>query len=328
MSAGFQELLSAHLLAAGERQEVARGVIGGRRYGVDLAAGTITFADGPIIAAEMIGSASTEDGSWFWAWGNRSLGLPDDRLLASRRVAEQGAGLAVPELTEPRLELGDLIEVHSLGSVSTGLLDSDAYFVAEDGPIAVLLSLTAEPLALPPLDGSMLTTTLMSNLGRYELPHRPMIECFLRRRGARLSDDQGALDALLPSGERVRIIFDELERCTSVERPDVVIVTGALKVTRRKGGWRDRARRYRILIDGEEHAAIGPGDTATVELPVGTHSVMAQIDWMTSPELPVLIRGGETIELRCEPSGGARAARRQIAETPGEYITLRSGEGE
>jgi hypothetical protein len=103
MSAGFQELLSAHLLAAGERQEVARGVIGGRRYGVDLAAGTITFADGPIIAAEMIGSASTEDGSWFWAWGNGSLGLPDDRLLASRRVAEQGAGLAVPELTEPRL---------------------------------------------------------------------------------------------------------------------------------------------------------------------------------------------------------------------------------
>jgi hypothetical protein len=112
------------------------------------------------------------------------------------------------------------------------LLDSDAYFVAEDGPIAVLLSLTAEPLALPPLDGSMLTITLMSNLGRYELPHRPMIECFLRRRGARPSDDQGALDALLPSGEHVRIIFDELERCASVERPDVVIVTGALKLTR------------------------------------------------------------------------------------------------
>jgi hypothetical protein len=52
----------------------------------------------------------------------------------------------------------------------------------------------------------------------------------------------------------------------------------------------DRLRKYRILIDGDRAATIGPGETVEIELAPGRHQITARLDFLSSP--PVEIEAG------------------------------------
>ena len=57
-----------------------------------------------------------------------------------------------------------------------------------------------------------------------------------------------------------------------------------LTVTRDKG-WADKARKYRILLDGSEIGRIGEGDLLQQQIPAGSHVIGARIDWCGSRPL-------------------------------------------
>jgi hypothetical protein len=77
----------------------------------------------------------------------------------------------------------------------------------------------------------------------------------------------------------------------------------AIVLSRVPGGWRDRLRRYQVMIDGEQVAAIKHGQR--VELPVtpGRHTVYLKISWAGSPKLEVDVGPGEAVSLECSPAG-------------------------
>jgi hypothetical protein len=72
-------------------------------------------------------------------------------------------------------------------------------------------------------------------------------------------------------------------------------------VIRRVHKPRDRARSYRVLVDGEQRALIG--DDAAVQIPVtpGEHAVRLRARWCRSQEVPFAIRHGEILRLECAP---------------------------
>jgi hypothetical protein len=80
---------------------------------------------------------------------------------------------------------------------------------------------------------------------------------------------------------------------------------GVLRVVRPTRGSRDLARSYEIKVDGTSRGSVKRGRDFTVELPAGTHSIRASIDWAGSPTLEVDIRAGQVVELVVEPSGSA-----------------------
>jgi hypothetical protein len=49
----------------------------------------------------------------------------------------------------------------------------------------------------------------------------------------------------------------------------------------------DRLRRYRILIDGDRVASIGPGNTVESDLTPGRHRVTARLDFMSTPPVEI-----------------------------------------
>jgi hypothetical protein len=67
--------------------------------------------------------------------------------------------------------------------------------------------------------------------------------------------------------------------------------------------WMDRARSYRILIDGEERDRVKNGETVAVDVAPGPHVVRAKIDWAYSPELSVDVPPGGEAHLHCRPRG-------------------------
>lgn len=65
-------------------------------------------------------------------------------------------------------------------------------------------------------------------------------------------------------------------------------------IINRKSEWRNRARGFRLLLDGKEVGKIA--NDASEEYPVepGVHTLQCKIDWCSSPELEVTVKEGET----------------------------------
>jgi hypothetical protein len=104
------------------------------------------------------------------------------------------------------------------------------------------------------------------------------------------------------------------------------VQTGAggatIVVSRKYGGWRDRARSYVILVDGEPVAKIKHGQR--VELPVagGPHELFLKISWCQSRSFTFDARPAEVVEFFCEPGGPASAGLRDVLGGPDRYIRL------
>ncbi|MEE4197687.1 MAG: hypothetical protein V2I54_08590 [Bacteroidales bacterium] len=70
-------------------------------------------------------------------------------------------------------------------------------------------------------------------------------------------------------------------------------------IIKRKKEWNNRARKFRLYIDGEKIDHIGNGEIKEFELDSGKHTVTAKMDWMSSPEFEVELYGdkSKTIEI-------------------------------
>jgi hypothetical protein len=61
----------------------------------------------------------------------------------------------------------------------------------------------------------------------------------------------------------------------------------ALLRIHRPDQWADRLRKYTIFVDGVPSAEIRRGERVEIPVPPGEHSVVARIDWCSSPELRI-----------------------------------------
>ena len=91
------------------------------------------------------------------------------------------------------------------------------------------------------------------------------------------------------------------------------MIAGTISVRRRDGGWHDRLRTYRILVDGQEVGRVGAGETVEAAVGAGRHEVEARADRCGGGPFPVDVAPGERRELVCWSRGGALAALRDFA---------------
>ncbi len=94
---------------------------------------------------------------------------------------------------------------------------------------------------------------------------------------------------------------------------------------RASGGYSDRFRAYRVLIDGREAGKLRRGQDLVVEVEPGTHEVHATIDWARSPTVSVTLGGGEEASLVCAPKANPLTALYYISLGRDRYIDLRPG---
>jgi hypothetical protein len=80
----------------------------------------------------------------------------------------------------------------------------------------------------------------------------------------------------------------------------------SIVVSRDQRGWRDRARSYDVVIDGEQVAKIKRG--RRIELPItsGRHEILMRINWGMSQSIQLDILPGESIQLFCTTGSSQR----------------------
>lgn len=65
-------------------------------------------------------------------------------------------------------------------------------------------------------------------------------------------------------------------------------------ILNRKNEWRNRARGFKVWIDGKEVGTIADGGSEAYPVEPGTHKLLCKIDWCSSPELELTVQEGET----------------------------------
>ncbi len=78
-----------------------------------------------------------------------------------------------------------------------------------------------------------------------------------------------------------------------------------ITVKRKPGGYTDRARKYKFVVDHQEVGRVGAGETASVEVAPGPHEVMMKMDLNQSPPLTVDVADGRDANLHCAPNANA-----------------------
>lgn len=71
-------------------------------------------------------------------------------------------------------------------------------------------------------------------------------------------------------------------------------------VLNRKSEVLNRARAFKVFIDGEEKGAIKNGGAEEYPVSPGTHTVQCKIRWYSSPEMTVNLQEGETKVLKVQ----------------------------
>jgi len=95
---------------------------------------------------------------------------------------------------------------------------------------------------------------------------------------------------------------------------------GSIVVSRDTGSWRDRGRKYKLLIDGSIVGRLARGESLTLPVQPGVHSVQMKIDWGSSPKMECSVEADQSISFVCGPGGPAHSP--DILFRPGRYVRL------
>jgi hypothetical protein len=76
-------------------------------------------------------------------------------------------------------------------------------------------------------------------------------------------------------------------------------VSSSIVVSRDRRGWRDRARTYGVVIDGEQVAKIKRGQRIELPIASGRHEILMRINWGNSESIQLDVLPGESIQLFC-----------------------------
>ena len=93
-------------------------------------------------------------------------------------------------------------------------------------------------------------------------------------------------------------------------------------ISRKRGGWRDRARSYVIMVDNTPVGKIKHGQRVELPVPHGRHELFLKIAWCNSRPITFDAQPGAVIEFFCEPGGPAATALQDVLGNTGQYITL------
>jgi hypothetical protein len=88
-----------------------------------------------------------------------------------------------------------------------------------------------------------------------------------------------------------------------VARP--ALSTG-IDIVRYRDGWAEKARDYRIMLDGVEVGRLPPGGSVAIPATPGFHELWLKLDWTGSSLVRFSLGQNERIRLRCQSAGDRR----------------------
>lgn len=95
-----------------------------------------------------------------------------------------------------------------------------------------------------------------------------------------------------------------------------------IHVDRQAAGYTDRARAYKVLVDGDERGSLKAGEGVEIEVEPGSHELQMRIDWASSPMIEVELAEGARAEFACAANASPLTAIFYAVFRRSNYIRL------
>ncbi len=156
----LQTLFEEHVGVVQARQLALVAGAGGR---FDIDFGSVPWRltlRGRDFSARLIGQATPTH--WMWGWD--APNTPDALIAGVRKVRELGEKNGIPELTNPRVEIGR-IKAHVAATIAAGVLNAPNYYLCPGSGMTLVVTVDTpiEPKATPPLAGELFAHLVKTN---------------------------------------------------------------------------------------------------------------------------------------------------------------------
>ncbi|ERJ57474.1 DUF6882 domain-containing protein [Sphingobacterium paucimobilis] len=191
-------------------------LIGDNNWNVDMTAGTISFGDSLSFPLQVLGTFSHSSETWLWAWANQQSDLPDSIQQNALQLKKYGDDNDFGLLRNPRFDFSTN-ELHILGIIATGLCHADAYYIADYGQGAMLLTITDSRIKQVRHDiHDRVRVVFPQLISQFEIDHQNALRSYLRTKGYTIEETKTTLTATKDS-DIIRAEFDDLSRLTNLQ---------------------------------------------------------------------------------------------------------------
>ena len=213
-----QELLEQFAAIGLERQLDLGEVIGNNNWNVDLSKSEISFGPNLTFAMQALGTFSRESDTWLWAWANTQTPYTEAGTQQARQLRQYGEDHGLALLANPDCEATD-DDLHRLGLMATGLLQADAYYLADYGQGIMLVTLTdARLVATHPENDPRIFRIFSEIISQYEVRHQPTLAAYLTALGYEVTTSPLSLTGIgARSNNTVTAEFDESGNLTKLK---------------------------------------------------------------------------------------------------------------
>ena len=197
-----------YALVSLEKQARLFSFLGEHVLDLDLDAGTARYND-ISVPFQVLGTESENSLTWLWAWSDEQTELPDNLLVAARKLKAWGEKEGLQELTIPSLDL-DRADGTMLSLIASEVCSASGYYrdAYQGGTVFLLVQGIALDDQLV-FDRAGLILQLRDLAARYDFNHRHALLSYFHSRGLIATDARGTVNAELASGERVIVEFEQ-----------------------------------------------------------------------------------------------------------------------
>ncbi|PSL48010.1 hypothetical protein CLV51_102870 [Chitinophaga niastensis] len=208
-----QELIERYGGIGLDKQNDLSDVIGDNDWNVEVTKGEISFGDHLVFPMQIIGTLSHTSGTYLWAWANTQSGFPEHLLQQALQLKKYGEENQIDYLTN-RTFNAEINDLHFLGMVASGMFRSSAYYVADYGQGALLVTIKSDLIDnIHTENHHRILTVFPQLISLFEMNHQLALKHYLTARGYEITADSDKL-AATKNGNNITADFDELSRLT------------------------------------------------------------------------------------------------------------------
>lgn len=211
----FQQLFTTYVGTSFSKQLAFADVIGKRNWNVNLDEGLIRFGSDQSYTIQLLGSQSSGDNSWMWAWANEAMNLPTTLTKASLAMREVGQKEGIDELSQPTFA-SEFADGHTLSMIASGMNRESCYYRGPyGGGAAFFLIMNPPQIVSAPAETARVLRVIPQVISTWSLEHGLMAESFLRSQN--FDWERNGNEAIATrDGDRVQINFDDQGRISGL----------------------------------------------------------------------------------------------------------------
>jgi hypothetical protein len=190
-------------------------VIGKNNWSVNMAQGTISFGQNLTFPVQVLGTISHSSQTWLWAWANTKSGLSESVIQQSLQLKKYGEENEIDLLRNDTFGFSKG-ELHVMGIIASGVFDSSAYYIADYGQGAMVVTIKDNIVEKARTNNHQRILSVFPQLiAQFDMDHKKGLTNYLTAKGYALTETENTVTGT-KNGNTITGQFDDLSRLTKL----------------------------------------------------------------------------------------------------------------